>query len=388
MTLEEYIAHLNSLAFWREFTFAQNKFSPRPGNELELADNLVWFGARAYILQLKQREDPTNDPAIERTWFQKKVVGDATRQIRDSLRFLAENPEIRITNQRGHTFAIRGDTLAKVTKIVVFLPGPALPEDCWRKRYHVSQTAGFIHVLAANDYLGILENLRVPGDIARYFAYREEVAPNLEATETDLSEADIMGAFLNEEYMPTPQSHASLRYLVQELDAFDLSNLLGNLHEHINLADKPYDYYRILQEFAQVPRSVWREIKLRFMKSRDAARDAEFTLPFRLTFPETDCTFMIAPLDPSLPITGTEGEKARLTGLKNFTDAAMYLARSTKGVGILISREGEYFYIDWCLIDAPWQSDPAMEARLAKSNPFRPANEKSMNSFLFRLPPT
>jgi len=44
MTLEEYIAHLNGLAFWKEFTFAQNKFMPRPGAEFELADNLVWFG--------------------------------------------------------------------------------------------------------------------------------------------------------------------------------------------------------------------------------------------------------------------------------------------------------------------------------------------------------
>ena len=41
MTLEGYIAHLNRLAFWREFTFAQNKFSPSSGSELELADNLV-----------------------------------------------------------------------------------------------------------------------------------------------------------------------------------------------------------------------------------------------------------------------------------------------------------------------------------------------------------
>lgn len=124
MTLEEYIAHLNGLAFWREFTFAQNKFSPQPGRELELADNLVWFGVRAYILQLKQREDPTDDPAVERTWFQKKVLGKATSQIRDSLRFLQENPEIRITNQRGHRFEIRRDALAEITKIIVFLPGP------------------------------------------------------------------------------------------------------------------------------------------------------------------------------------------------------------------------------------------------------------------------
>lgn len=387
MTLEEYIAHLNGLAFWREFTFTQNRFSPQPGRELELADNLVWFGARAYILQLKQREDPTGDPVVERTWFQKKVLGKATSQIRDSLRFLEENPEIRITNQRGHRFEIRRDALAEITKIVVFLPGPALPEDSWQTRYHVSQTAGFIHILSANDYLGILEKLRVPEDIARYFGYREEVTPALKSAGTELSEADIMGAFLNEEKIPTPRSHESLRNLVQDLDAFDLSGLLRDIHDHINRADRPYDYYRILQEFAQVPRSVWREVKLRFMKSLDAVRDSKFTLPFRLTFPETDCTFMIAPLDPDLPAAGPEGEKVRITGLQNFTRAAMYSAKSSKGIGILISREGEYFQIDWCLIDMPWQPDPGMEEQLSKNNPFRAVSEKWMDSFLFRASP-
>lgn len=59
MTLEEYIARLNTLVFWREFTFAENKFSPKAGSELELADSLVWFGDRAYVLQLKQREGLT-----------------------------------------------------------------------------------------------------------------------------------------------------------------------------------------------------------------------------------------------------------------------------------------------------------------------------------------
>ncbi len=83
------------------------------------------------------------------------------------------------TNERGHAFVIRGEELADITKIVVFLGGRALPEDCWRKRYHASRTARFIHILAAHDYLGILEKLRVPEDIRRYFVYREQVMPKL-----------------------------------------------------------------------------------------------------------------------------------------------------------------------------------------------------------------
>jgi hypothetical protein len=157
MTLEEYIARLNGVAFWKEFTFAQNNFTPRPGAEFELADNLVWLGAYAIAMQLKERSEETENPETERSWFQKKIIGQATSQIRDTLRFLQEHKQISITNERGHSFDIRGAELTDITKVVVFLAGRALPEDCWRTRYHVSRTAGFIHVLAAHDYLGILE---------------------------------------------------------------------------------------------------------------------------------------------------------------------------------------------------------------------------------------
>jgi hypothetical protein len=388
MMLEQYIAHLNSLAFWREFTFSQNKFSPRPGIELELADNLVWFGDRAYVLQLKEREGGTGEPAAERVWFQKKVVKKATSQIRDSLRFLDEQGQINVTNERGHSFDILRSTLKEIIKIVVYLPDPALPEDCRNMRYYVSRSSGaFIHLLAANDYLGILEKLRVPEDIARYFAFREGVVPRLREVGTSVDEADIMGAFLNEEELPHNRSHETLQHFIQDLDAFDLSRMLGNIHDHIDRSTQPYEYYQILLEFARVPRSVWREVKVRFVKSLEAAAAARWEQPFRITFPSTDCTFMIAPLDPQLPSTGPEGEGIRITGLRNLTDAAMYLAHTSKGLGILISMDGEFVQIDWSLINLPWEPHEKMETRLAENNPFRPVSEKNLDSFLFNFPP-
>jgi hypothetical protein len=40
MSLEQFISDLNSLAFFREFTFSQNTFKPAGGGtEFELADN-------------------------------------------------------------------------------------------------------------------------------------------------------------------------------------------------------------------------------------------------------------------------------------------------------------------------------------------------------------
>jgi hypothetical protein len=357
MTLEEYIAHLNGLAFWQEFTFTQNNFMPRPGAEFELADNLVWFGTYAIAMQLKERSEETENPETELSWFQKKVLGQATSQIRDTLRFLQEHEQIRITNERGHSFDIRGTELADIAKLVVFLGGRALPEDCRRTRYHISRTAGFIHVLAAHDYLGILEKLRVPEDIRRYFTYREVVTPKL-VDANGIDESDIMGAFLGEQALPSPGSREILHKFVQDLEAFDLSRLLGNLHDNIQRSKQPFDYYRIMLEFARVPRSVWREVKTRFLKSLEAVEQKKFILPFRLAFPATDCAFMIAPLDPQLPATGPEGEKGRITGLKNLTYAAMYDTKVSKGVGILISKDGDYVQIDWSLLNVPWNPDP------------------------------
>lgn len=233
MTLEEYITGLNSLAFWKEFTFAQNKFSPRPGNELELADNLVWFGEYACVLQLKQRVNDTDDPEAERSWFRKKVLGKATKQVRDTLSYLDEHEKISITNERGHLFDIRSAEFQNITKIVVFLGGQALPEDCWQTRHYVSRTVGFIHVIAAHDYLGILEKLRIPEDIRCYFTYREEVIPKLYEAGIIVDETDIMGAFLGEEDLPGVDSHKILHRFIQDWEDFDLSPLIGNLHDHI-----------------------------------------------------------------------------------------------------------------------------------------------------------
>jgi hypothetical protein len=383
MTLEEYIARLNGLAFWKEFTFANNKFMPLPGKELELADNFVWLGDYAFVLQLKERIAAKEDPEAERGWFRNKVLGKATKQVRDTLQFLRDHETIRLTDERGHAFEIRGAQLTDITSIVVFLGGQTLPKDCLHTHYHVSSTAGFIHILAAHDYLGVLGKLRVPEDIRRYFAYRREVTQRLRDAGIIVEESDIMGAFVGEQDAPTQRSREILDRFVQDLDAFDLSQLIGNLHDHVKNSEQPQDYYRIMLEFARVPRSVWREVKLRFMLSLETIQKKQFTSPFRLAFPAADCAFMIVALHSQIPATGPEGETMRVTGLKNLTYAAMYAAKVSKGVGIMISKDGDYLQLDWSWLNLPWKPDPEMDRELAANNPFGEAKEKTIDSFLF-----
>jgi hypothetical protein len=73
MTLEDFTAQLNGSTFWKEFTFSRNLFSPQPGQELELADNFIWLGDTAFVIQMKERERPTDNPEMERRWFKSKV---------------------------------------------------------------------------------------------------------------------------------------------------------------------------------------------------------------------------------------------------------------------------------------------------------------------------
>jgi len=154
MTLEEFTAQLNATTFWKEFTFSETRFFPRPRQQVELADGIVKIGSLALVFQLKERTEETLDPETERQWFRRKVLGKATDQIKASLRYLAENEKILLTNGQGHEIAVRGVDLEYIKKIVVFLPGRSLPRDCWETKFHVSTTAGFIHIVAAHDYLG------------------------------------------------------------------------------------------------------------------------------------------------------------------------------------------------------------------------------------------
>lgn len=383
MTLEEFTAQLNSTTFWKEFTFSKTLFSPRPKQQVELADGIVKIGSLGLVFQLKERTEETSDPEAERQWFRRKVLRKATDQIKDSLRYLAENEEILLTNEQGREMAVKGADLQDVKKIVVFLAGRALPTDCWETKFHQSATAGFIHVLAAHDYLGILETLRVPDDVRLYLEYREMVLPRLREADIAVEEPDIMVAFLSEIDLPEPGSLEKLRTFMQDLDAFDLSNIMRGLQEHIVNPDRSTDYYRIMEEFARVPRSVWREFKTRLIISIEASKAGEPRRPFRFAFPRSDCTFMVASMDPDWPATGSDGTRMRTSAVTMFTEAAKYDLKTRIGVGLLISKDGEYFQLDWCFIDRPWVTNAKMEDLIATTSLFGPARERVVNSFLF-----
>ncbi|WP_244483194.1 hypothetical protein [Rhizobium sp. Leaf383] len=282
MTLEKFTAQINGFTFWREFTFSQNRFSPRPGQQLELADSFVWLGETAFIIQMKERTEPKDDPDAERRWFRGAVLRTAVCQIRDSLRFLDEHESIAITNERGQRHEVSKADLAHVEKIIRCSAGASLPEDCRMTRHHISQTAGFIHVFERDDYAGVIRTLGVPDEVRRYLEYRQRSIPRLSGSA--VKEEDILGAYLNDEELPGPTSHKVLERLVDDAEDSDLTPIMNRLADHIQNPGEGGDYARILLEFARLPRSAWRMVRERLDLSIRQAMQREFAKPYRFYY--------------------------------------------------------------------------------------------------------
>jgi hypothetical protein len=220
---------LHTPLFLEEFVFCRNKFSPLSSSEVEFADAVVMLGDVLLIFQIKERSTRQASSAQgERRWFQSKVIGRATKQIRDTLGFLRTNAEIRVPNERGHVFNLSVRAFADVIKIVVYMPSANLPKDCRRIRHHVSGSAGFIHIVDARDYVELSRTLRVPQEVIRYFKYRESVLTRFTEGDANPSEAAIAGHFVggNPDVAPTNQSVSYLHRLIQDDAEWDLAPLI------------------------------------------------------------------------------------------------------------------------------------------------------------------
>src|ERR1019366_5770881 len=122
---------LHNLLFLEEFVFARNKFTPPASSELEVADAVVLLGDVLLIFQIKERLiDRRASISAEQKWFEKKVLGQATKQVRDTLNYLQAYSEILIPNARGHKFNLAASSHADIIKIVIYAPSPKLPNDC------------------------------------------------------------------------------------------------------------------------------------------------------------------------------------------------------------------------------------------------------------------
>lgn len=380
MSFEDDIARLNEYYFFREFTFSENTFRPTPIEEVELADNVVWLDNPLIIYQLKERQAPSDTSSEnEQRWFERKVLGLATRQIRDTLNYLQQHSDLQLENHRGHAFNITVSSLESVQKLVLYKAHKSLPESCRNKKYHRSQTAGLVHLIPANDYLGILRTLLTPAEVADYLAFRETLINGWEEEVLNLPEQALVGQYLsgNSEHKPDLQFVEYLQALEHRAEEWDMSGVINVFPDRVTTDNASTDYYYIVREIAKLKRNELREFKTRFKLSMEKARANEFVFPYRMAIPRTDCGFVFIPLTQDFL-------EHRLQYLQNLTDAHKYEQKLSKCIGVSFApEEGGWYSVEWCYMEFSWQEDPELENKLRQNNPFREVRTVELRQYTF-----
>jgi hypothetical protein len=379
MAFEDSIASLNEFFFFQEFTYSKTTFRPQPGREVELADSLLWIGNAAVAFQLKERETLQATTADkELAWFEGKVLRKGTRQIRDTVAYLREYASIRLTNHRRHEIALQGDQIKTLHKLVVYLPSEQLPPQCRRLKHHLSQTAGIIHLIPANDYLGIVTTLLTPAELIDYLDYRAALVTKWPRETEELPEPMSMGHYLhgNLEEKPGAMHCGYLEALTHEAETWDLSGVIKVFAERVTTAEEQTEYYPIISAIAELKRNELAEVKKRFMLSVEKARANQFVQPYRMAIPRTGCGFVFIPLTQ-------EFIQNRSVGLQNLT-MAKYDQKLSRCIGVSFAPDGGGWYsVEWCYLEYPWEPDTELGRFLAESKPFREVRYAELNRDTF-----
>ncbi len=295
--------HHNALVFFREFVFSSTTFTPAGASEVEFADGVVLLGDTLVVFQMKERaQADAGDVDAERRWFDDKVVAKGTRQVRDTLAYLASGSDILVPNEHGDKFNLAANKYAEIIKVVLYDPSQSLPEDCARRRHHVSRTAGFIHIMDARDYFGMTRVLRVPKEIIEYFRFREDMLANFPAECAQMTERALAGHFIEGApgAAPTMATADAVDRIDDPADDWNIAPLLSGFRERIYGGDPGEQYYQILKEFAKLPRSCWRAIKERFDLCLRNVREDKFAQPYRFAYKPTDCGFVFISAESEL----------------------------------------------------------------------------------------
>ena len=378
---ESLVNLLNQSHFYKEFSFAKNRFFPEPGSEQEFADHVVWLRDTLIVYQIKERvSGGSSSIKSERAWFRRKVLGLAKKQVKDSLDFLRRCPNIKIVNQRGDVFDINTSDIKRIFRVVIYRTPNVLPRDCLAQKFVISSSAGLIHVFSWPDYLMVLETLITPGEFIEYLICRKDILEQYRLQE-QMTEKNVLGRYL---WLPPSKAVTDYRIdedfskhvdcLISDVGKFDISYILDNLRNNIEESEsnleKNTDYYYILVELVKLQRLELMAAKKRIRKCLEAVESGSLELPYRLTSASSHCGFLFLPIQSC-----NISEETKL--LVNLTVTSKYEQKLQRHVGISFAkRDSNIIYIRWVLVDYPWKHDVRIDKLLGEEYPFRSLREK------------
>jgi len=377
--LEKFTAEVNKNFFLKEFSFDKNKFRAACGSEFELADHVISLPNETFVFQIKERDpNAASDRDSMLKWFKKKVIQVGCGQLRDSEKYLTEQPALLVENQRGHRFDL-ANRCNQITKILLYSSTTdILSESDPLLRYKISKRAGFIHVLDIKDYYQLCRCLAAPKEISEYFSFRQKY---WESAAENIPEEAMLAAMFIEESL-APLSPADARQLLDkallDVPSFDLGPILRPYAEKIvneGAREENLQYYRILEVFLRLNRAELRGLKSLFQWALERAGDEKLEIPCRMRG-GSQTGFVVFPVP-------AKGYQRRLNALMNFTHYLKYDWKLDRALGVSFSRDNDIIQIDWCLVGSPWEYDFQMERKLEENYPFHPTPDLETH---FRFP--
>lgn len=378
MNIENQISELNEFYFFKEFTYSDNKFVNSDGQEVEVADNIIFLDDIFIVYQIKTREQiKKTSVQSELMWFEKKVIRKATKQIRDTISYLEDYDEIVLKNNRDDSFNIATADINSIQKIIVYKDSGFLPEHKKKIKFHESRSAGIIHIFSEESYKKIISILITPAEVFEYFIFREKVITKYPHESALVSEDSLIGHYIiGDIEKPPAQKHFDL---IQKLEKNYASwNILSIIHlfpERVTRSVSQTDYYYILREVGKLMRNELKLFKERFMLSIESSKKNEPDLPYRFAIPRSDLGFVFIPLCQNQI-------SNRKMGLTNLTLGHKYDQKLRKCIGASFIYESDgWFSIEWCFMEFEWEYDAELEKMLETNFPFRKVNSKYINRY-------
>ncbi len=362
---EQILTEINTNVFFREFTF-NDTFFPAEGGELELADNFIFLDDIVFIIQAKERDIAaidTNENVDK--WFKDRVLKKAKNQIKNSLYYIQKYVDIEIKNSRGHKIVIPKVTANDVRKIALYWPNSTNLSSSFRQqKFYRSQDVGNINLIELEDYYQLCKTLQTPAELNSYILFRERMFDKHGIEINNYPEQYLLSHFL---YNPGNLEIVNhyielLPRFKNDIEKFDISSIIEPFYDKIfDKEDKiPERYYPILKQLAKLNRHTLAEFKSRYTwMVREVNSNNKVLLPRRFGSHDINCGFIFLPLDKDL-------KQYWQNAIMNFTSIFKYKHKYERCIGITCFKTGDFFDIQWCYIEQPWEFDAVMDAEVAK----------------------
>lgn len=304
--LSSFMNLVNSETFFKEFSFSNNCFIPKKGTEIEVSDYILFLDGYLIIFQLKERSVISDSVQKELIWLKNKVQKKASKQIRKTLEYLEINKEVLVKNERNHLIKIDNNKINEIHNVVVYHYPSKKPIEFETIKFHISKTAGFIHIFDFFSYKLICEILYTPIEIIRYLAFREKILSLVFDTKKE-TEKYLLGRYLLSPIVPSLELDSKkedysvyIDKLKVKLSDFDMRFVFKSIKEKtykINNGDE-LSYYKILSELALLDRAELKILKERFDVSLEKSIMDRFDI-HRMISENTKCGFVFISIPKS-----------------------------------------------------------------------------------------